>query len=156
MSSFADLDLSSVETQGEGSLAPGRYEAEVQSAAMQPTASGSGSMLVVKLVVQGEGAVVDRMNLFNKNEETVRIARERLKTMLTYAGHPNPNKPEDVSSLRGLRVGINVVKGKEWTDKDGNLREGGSELKRSGAFYDLSSSPAAPTAKKELSDEIPF
>ena len=113
-------------------------------------------MLVVKLVVQGEGAVVDRMNLFNKNEETVRIARERLKTMLTYAGHPNPNKPEDVSSLRGLRVGINVVKGKEWTDKDGNLREGGSELKRSGAFYDLSSSPAAPTAKKELSDEIPF
>ena len=37
MSDFSSLDLSGIDTQGDGALAPGKYEASIKSAAMQPT-----------------------------------------------------------------------------------------------------------------------
>ncbi|MDG1415949.1 MAG: DUF669 domain-containing protein [Alphaproteobacteria bacterium] len=157
MSNFAELDLSSVDIQGSSILSPGQYEASIKSAAMQPTKNGKGSMLVVEYTVPTEGEIKDWMVLFHESDQTARIAREKLKTMLTHAGHPNPDKPGDVSSLKGLKVGINVVEGDKWTDDQGNVRDGGSKLKRSGAYFSLSSSaPATPEAKTDLNDEIPF
>ncbi len=158
MSDFSSLDLSGIDTQGDGALAPGKYEASIKSAAMQPTKNGKGKMLVVEYAVPGEGAIREWMTIFHESDQTARISRERLKTMLVHAGHPNPDKPGDVATLKGLKVGINVVEGDKWTDDQGQLRDGGSKIKRSGAYFSLSSgtSDAAAEAKTELDDEIPF
>lgn len=158
MSSFGDLDLTEYETQGEGGLEPGRYVATIAEAKMVPTKSGTGRMVEVKLVVPGQGAITDRINTYNPNEIAQRIGRERLKTLLTYSGHPNPNRPGDVASMRNRKVGIVVVKGEDWTNDRGERRPGRAELKKSGAYFkpEGDSGEAEAKSPSTLDDEIPF
>jgi len=89
---------------------------------------------------------------------TQKWGREKLKALLTHGGHPTPDKPGDISSLKGLSVGVHVEKD-EYTDNTGMKREG-SRVKRFGAYYPPTLSDAAePNSSLNESaskDKIPF
>ena len=73
---------------------------------------------------------------------------------MTHGGHPSPDKPGDISSLVGLRVGVHVEKD-EYTDTTGMKREG-SRVKRFGAYYPVVAGTVVETSSTTSTDEIPF
>lgn len=167
--SFDQLNLSNVEVSTSSVLKPGRHVCKIKSAKPQDSRSG-GKMIALEFdAVDGSGNIRNWINVHVPvSEKATRIGREELKTMLTYAGHANPNHPfaDDVpvSSLAGLTVGVRVVS--DTYMKDGEERTGSAVQ----GYFDpaevgsTASSPAAsatpssePPAKSEdLDDDIPF
>jgi len=110
-----------------------------------------------------------------KPQNGVRIGQARLKSILEKGGHPNPDEPEDISSLKGLKVGVRLRLPK---DANGNVEQWGSDStgwKQSGvkpmpfgAYYsphdhdDLepvkvtSAPPVTNGHDTSIDDEIPF
>lgn len=134
--SFREMNLAGVQAQvgGGGQLAVGEYIARVLEAKVEPTKAGNGHKLVVKLGdTNGAGVITDNINLSNPNPDATKIGRERLKALLVSGGHANPDQPGDVSTIKGLLVGIIVEAGDEYTDRNGNKKTG-TQLKRSGAY----------------------
>jgi hypothetical protein len=165
--SFRDLDLGSVEPErGSSSLKPGRHICKVTDVEIKDTSTekGRGKRLVVTLnEVNGQGKVIDGINIAHSNAQTADIGRKRLKALLTFGGHPNPDHPGDISSLKGLIVGVNVEQGPNWKDKDGNTRKGGGQPRDNGAYfppsevgYEGGGSSSAGGSSHSLNDEIPF
>jgi hypothetical protein len=137
--SFRELSLDGVDAQKESSggsiLKAGDYSCKINSAEVKDTRTG-GKQVVIDLkdeqsgssikdfinvhVPASEGLSVEEKN--NKNNAQ-KWGREKLKALLTHGGHPSPDKPGDISSLVGLRVGVHVEKD-EYTDSTGMKREG--------------------------------
>lgn len=170
---FNSLDLTGVsEEGGRQTLTPGNYICTISEAAVARTKAGTGHVLTVKLSDDFGQFVIDRINVANQNETTQKIGTQRLKSLLVCAGHPTPDKPGDVSSLNGLKVGVRVQAGASWKDNDGNVRPGGGEPRKSGAYFkpnadvrlgeDPNSAGASTGAatgaaqSSDLDDEIPF
>lgn len=160
--SFNDLNLSGVDVQeGRGLLAPGRYVAEVKAAKLKKTSNGQGTILEVVLAdTHGAGAITWNLNVHNPSAEATRIGRSELKSLLHWGGHPNPDKPEDISKIKGLVVGLNVK-------PDTYMKNGVAQpsAKVSSVFDPADLEPTkytprpAPTAAKKadnLNDDIPF
>ena len=160
MSSFKDLDLSSVEFSTHAQvLKPGRHEVSVTWAEWYETKSGGSA---VKYTLGNDDGVISGMiNVVNSNPKAESIGRETLKKLLTFGGHPNPNKPGDISTMRGLKLGVSVSLDK-YTDRDGVERDGS---KVSG-FFKLGTTPVgnvssgdatgAPSSEQDLDDDVPF
>lgn len=92
-------------------LAPGDYVVKSTDAKIVKTKDKKGDRLELKFQdVKGGGTITHwiNLNLPGKHEAT-RIGREQFKSFLYYGGHPTPNKPGDVSTYKGLVVGIRVV-----------------------------------------------
>lgn len=138
---FGSLDLTDVEAEkGRATMLPGNYICRVTNAEVKDTKDRRGKGVVVEFKDEGGGGTCDTfLNIVNPNEEAQRIGRGQLKALLIAGGHPNPDRPGDINSLKGLRVGVRIEQGDPWTDKNGNTRPGGGRVRRSGAFFDPAS-----------------
>ena len=125
---FDQLDLTNVQ-EGGNHLKRGQYLCEVTKASVEKTNDKKGLFVQVNLrCLAGHGISIDRFNVSNANEKAVEIGLSKLKTFLIAAGHPNPNKPGNIASLSGLKVGVNVNRGKPFTNDKGETVEGRGEI----------------------------
>jgi hypothetical protein len=169
---FSQLSLEGVEAaRGGATLKPGIYVCTVDGVEIKKN-PGKATQLVVELVDEGgQGKVTDFISLAHaraavddKCRQAVEIGRSRLKALLEHGGHPNPDKPGDISTLKGLRVGVRVEQGDDWVDDKGATRKGGGKPARNGAYLPASqvrsagpatiAATASVKTKKDL--DIPF
>ena len=147
---FTNLDLSNV---GEdvGFLDVGEHVVKCTDAEIKDGKRPGAKQLALSFESEdGTGMIRQFLNIINPSEQAQNIAQRQLKTFLTVAGHPSPDRPGDINSLKGLRCKITVGDGKPWTGDDGQERSY-KEVKR----Y----LPVTSTASVEadtLDDEIPF
>lgn len=166
--SFRDLNLSGVEAQkGSNSLKPGRYVCTTSEAELKPTKSGGISLKIKLTDRDGGGSVTDFINIkvpnVNDDKQAMaqRIGRERLKALLVFGGHKNPDEPGDIKTMNGLTVGVIVEQGEDWKDESGTTRKGGGKPKKNGAYFDpkelgVQVSTTTSSSDTDLDDEIPF
>lgn len=162
---FNELNLSDADVSSGGNyLKPGKYVVKVSDVKIAPSKKNDGSMVMALKIsdVNSGGSLNHWINILVKSSvQATEIGRSELKTLLFYGGHPNPDKPGDVSLINGLTVGV-VIGESKYTDKRTGEEKTGSEVK---AFIDPSEidpsrfSPKALPEKKQgdgFSDEIPF
>lgn len=156
--SFRNLNLKNVDVKsGAERLRPGRYVARVSGAELRQTKSGGSAVRVELVDVDGGGVISDFINVHvPSSAEASRIGLERLKSLLVFGGHRNPDQPGDINTLKGLVVGIRVV-AEEYDDKDGNKREG-SKIK---SYLAVEDRPSVKVEEKSetstiANDDIPF
>ncbi len=158
---FSELSLSSYDiSTGAQMLKPGKYVCVIKDAKVGPNKQKTGVVMTVDLEsVGGEGSIKTWINLTSQNAEATRIGRSELKTMLHFAGHPNPDRPGDVSTIKGLKVGV-LIRANNYK-KDGVDKEGVEVA----AFIDKHEvspetyTPTLPPIKKKednFGDDIPF
>lgn len=172
---FSQLDLSGVQESGPRTLRPGVHQCRISEAKVEPT-RGGGTRIALKFEGTHEpGFVYDFINIHlpGKNPRAEEIGRERLKSLLVAAGHPNPNRPGDIRTLIGLQVMVNVEQGEDYRDsRTGEVRRGGGQVveKNSSVPYSkvesgIDSSPstqayvaaAQPQPQSQgFDDKIPF
>ena len=146
---FGGLDLSSVDSDsGPARLQPGTYEVECTGAEIKDTSTG-GKMIVAEFKsTNGEGVIRSNFNVVNANPQAVEIGLRQLKSFLVSGGHPNPDKPKDINTLKGLKCKLNVGMGKPWRNSEG-VEVQSSEVK---SFMPSEVSGG----DKPQDDEIPF
>ena len=163
--SFNDLNLSGVEVSSSAPiLEPGRYVVEIKEAGLKPTRNGGTAVELSMTATNGKGSLRAWINVHVPSSKTAtRIGREQLKALLIHGGHPSPDNPKDITSVKGLKVGASVGQDKYTTDS-GKERIG-SKLK---GFFDPSEidpsiekrkapSPANGSDKSDdLEESIPF
>ena len=163
--SFADLNLTDVDVRGGSAiLEPGNYSCQLTSAEIVKTKSGKGRQLKVEFRDEsGGGSITDWLNIQNESDIAQKIGREKLKAILEFGGHENPNKPGDISTLTGLRVGVAVGMSKERKDPRtgtvyGPKREVKQYFKANGAIPPTSSGvSSSPDDDSHLfNDELNF
>lgn len=140
---FSSLNLSGVEAQrGSTSLRPGRHGCRTSDAEIKTTQAGGKQVFVKLTEINGQGITQDYITVAHPKAATdekaamsVRIGLERLKALLTYGGHPNPDNPGDIKSINGLVVGVNVEEGDPWVDDKGVTRKGGGKPRQKGGAY---------------------
>lgn len=139
---YKNLNLAGVKVQQPGGtmLKPGKYIVKTSDAQIKPTKNG-GHQVVVKLTdVNGEGTIQDYINVHTpSSDEAERIGLERLMALLTFGGHPRPEKANsNIAELNGLTVGVVIDEDEfERTDDNGVVRKiKGSKPRRSGAYFD--------------------
>lgn len=160
---LASINLSEIEEdKGGQTLAEGPHVCRITNAELNKTKNGKGHRLAVTLTaLDGSGHVTDYMNVNNPSDEAQEIGLRRLKTMLSKAGYTLPNP--DINKMKGLSVGVHVVRGDDWTDREGNTRRGGGQPRQNSPFFapsetpttEGSASPAASGSKFD-DDDIPF
>lgn len=163
---FSQLDLTDVQVKG-SRLRAGNYVCTITEPEIKHSKTG-GRYLSVKLVDKaGEGSIGYNITLENKNTTAVQIGRETLKDLLTKGGHPSPNKPGAIDSIKNLIVGIRVVQS-EYKDKDDMTRMG-SEVKQYNPFFNpkengvvlgaekmVAVAPKQESKSDDFDDDIPF
>jgi hypothetical protein len=150
---FDSLDLSGVaEGSSRVSLEPGEHEVTCTEAKIEPVANNPKHKKVVADFKSKSGAGEIRMNfnVYHSNAQAMEIGQRQLKSFLTAGNHPNPDKPGDIGSLKGLSCKVVVGLGKPWIGTDGRERQN-SEIK---VFMPLPDAVSKPSP--ELDDEIPF
>lgn len=146
MANLSGFDASKVEPTGAFEVLPaGEYSAVITESEMKPTKAGDGNYLQLKLQVT-EGryknrTLFDRLNLKNKNEQAVTIAKGTLSAICRAVG---VMAPKDSSELHMKRLTITV---KVRDDQNGNPQ---NEIKG----YKPYEAPVA-AAKVDL-EETPF
>ncbi len=143
------IDLSDVEVSESGfkSLPAGRYPATIIDSDYKATKSGEGMCLhLVFAITEGEYAgrqLRDFLTLEHTNEQTVNIAKAKLKELAVAAGHKNPDRVEDTDELHGpLTVVVTRKEDKDWGDDDGFVnriqrymaKDASSDVKASAPF----------------------
>lgn len=148
--SFSNLDLSSVQA-SKPRFAVGRHLVTIRNAEVKATSTG-GHQLVVT-IGNAEGAELrDYINVHvPSSAEAQQYGLQRLKQILIGIKHPNPDKPGDVATMKGKKIGVMI--GSEEYVKDGE-RKTGVKVK----FYidpsELSEKPVQ--ALVDMPDDIPF
>jgi hypothetical protein len=152
--SFANLNLSAVTASTGGSvLQPGRYLVKVKDAEVTDNKSKTGKILKVKLVCD-QGVITDNINVFHESQEAERIGLEQLKSLLVNGGHPNPDNPGDISSVKGLSVGIIVAQDGEYNGAPQYKVKG--YMKPENVGTPTAAAAAAPTTSIGPKGNLPF
>jgi len=158
---LGSINLAAIEEdRGGQTLAEGPHVCKITNAELNKTKNGKGHRLAVTLTaLDGSGHVTDYMNVHNASSEAQEIGLRRLKTMLVKAGYSGASP--DIAKMKGLMVGVHVVRGDDWTDKDGHARRGGGQPRQNNPYFLPSETPAqAPAteaaAANEFDDDIPF
>lgn len=149
---FGSLDLSSVEesTGGYTRLEPGEYTVKCTEAKIESVGVTKNKKLVADFQnTEGAGSIRMNFNIFHENKQAMEIGQRQLKSFLVAGGHKNPDKPEDVGSLKGLTCKVYVGMGKPWIGNDGQERRN-PEIK---SFMAASTDAAK---NEDLNDDIPF
>lgn len=173
-SGFDQLDLSGVEAAGGARLQPGKYIVKCTEAKINQKEGTSNRMLTLTLEdIDGNGDIRVNLNIYHSSEKAQEIALRSLKQFLEEAGHPNPDRPGNISTLEGLQVGILVGWGKPYTNRDGEERVN-TEVRRfvstrkaaewqlgpDGTPSPLAGGSGAPkghrSTTRDLDDSIPF
>lgn len=163
---FANLDLTGVKPSTGGSSVPvGPNLLEVTNAELTDNKAKTGKQLMVELsMMDGSGRkcrdyiTVSDSRTGENFKTAVRIGLERLRALLEFGGHPNPNNPGDISTLIGLVVGVHIEKGEDWTDESGEKKPGGGRPRKNAPYFKSDKSPtvAATSGRKPIDDGIPF
>lgn len=134
--SFANLDLTNVNAAGLPQLKAGTFTVAVTKAEEKKTRSG-GEMIELRLeALDGSGYQNATFNTKNSNPEAVRIGLEKFKGFLIAANHPNPDRPQSLQSIIGLKLRLVVEQNGFWKDEHGMDRPSFQPAK-SGAFLPL-------------------
>jgi len=152
---FGSLDLSTVDASaGSTRLQPGTYTVKCADAKIESVGTTKNKKLVADLVDEGgSGDIRMNFNILHTSDIAQDIGRRQLKSFLISSDHPNPDKPGDIATMKGLVCKIAVGMGKPWKGDDGVERQS-SEVKK---FMPLSDkSNGAVTTAEKLDDEIPF
>lgn len=157
-SGFGDLDLTQVEaSDGSRRLEAGNYTVKCTSAKVESIGESANKRVVADFVdTDGAGDIRMNFNVHHSNAQAAEIGLRQLKSFLVAGGHPNPDKPGDVSSLVGLKCLVYVGLGKPWQDRDGNQRQQ-TEIK---SFKSVDAGNGGgsdkPAKASKMDDEIPF
>ena len=120
---FNELNLSGVQVKTGSFLKPGKHLVKIKEATMEKTNSGGAKAEIKFEALNGSGSITNWYNLFLPGKEkATQIGREQFKTLLVMGGHPSPDKPGDIGSLKGLVVGISVRENEY--EKNGETRKG--------------------------------
>ena len=151
---FGSLDLSTVDASaGSTRLQPGTYTVKCADAKIESVGTTKNKKLVADLVDEGgSGDIRMNFNILHESEQAQEIGRRQLKSFLISSDHPNPDKPGDIATMKGLVCKITVGLGKPWKGNDGVERQQ-SEVKK---FMPSADKPNGKDTAKELDDEIPF
>jgi hypothetical protein len=147
------LDLQSVALMSSRVVVPtGNYPVRITKSELKETKAKGGYYIEVDFTIQaGEHkgtAISDRLNIHNSNQDTVRIALQKLKTIATVGGHKNPNFVGDTSELLNLGLNIYVEENEtSFTGKDGTEVETTENTIK--AFYEYSEEALSSSPKKE-------
>lgn len=172
--STTSLDLSGNTAQeARQILKPGRHACTVRTAKI--TTNAKSKFIEISFdAVDGSGSITARLNVWHTNADAQRIARDQLKALCVFGGHPNANQPllAGFDPFIGLTVGVVVAEGKPYEAKnpDGSTKigsDGKVEMRTSRevrGFYKLSMEEAAQgvlagttqSSSNDLDDEIPF
>nr|MDT0250061.1 hypothetical protein [Endozoicomonas sp.] len=164
---FDSLDLSNVEA-GSNHLKAGQYRCQVTAASVEPNKARNGMFVKVEMkCLDGHGIAIDRFNVKNQNPKAVEIGLQKLKKFLIESGHSNPDKPGEIASLIGLKVGVNLKQGSDFVTDTGQTLEGRGEI--TGYFGEAGAqmagpamktaapaASAAPAGADSFDDEVPF
>ena len=128
---FDSLDLSGVDSDaGSARLQPGTYRVKCTSAKVEAVEGTKNRKVVCEFVDQnGHGDIRNIFNVVHTSEKAQEIGRKQLKGFLEVAGHPNPDRPGDITSLEGLECVVVVGMGRPWRDNEGNTRQN-TEIKK--------------------------
>ncbi|MAS48212.1 MAG: hypothetical protein CL557_12495 [Alphaproteobacteria bacterium] len=151
---FGSLDLSKVEASaGSTRLQPGTYTVKCADAKIESVGNTKNKKLVADLVDEGgSGDIRMNFNILHTSDIAQDIGRRQLKSFLISSDHPNPDKPGDIATMKGLVCKIAVGMGKPWKGDDGVERVS-SEVKK---FMPVTDKPNGKDTAEELDDEIPF
>lgn len=136
---FGSIDLSDVEADaGKNKLRPGAYICRISDAEVKETKDQKGRMVYVKYtaIEGGSGDVEEYINVHNPSEQAQDIGLRRLKALLIACGHPNPNRPGDINTLKGKTVGVRVERDADWVNSNGEAMVGGPKVRRSGPYFE--------------------
>jgi len=109
-----NLDLSGVvASTGKSVLPTGIYNTVITAAEPKQTKGNAAHYyLEVSFTVEGgehDGkSVVNRFNIVNSNADAQKYALRDVKTILTAAGHANPNALSDSDEMIGLKVRVSL------------------------------------------------
>lgn len=152
---FGDLNLTEVKAGG-SRLPEGVYHVKCTDARLED-GMGSNKKLVLELkAVDGSGDIRQILNIKHTSERAQEIALRQLKTFLVASGHPTPDNPKDIGTLKNLECKIRVALGNPWKNSEGQ-EVISTEVK---SFMPLET--AAPSDDKTsdksepMDDDIPF
>lgn len=158
---FANLDLSGVQPDDYAPLSPGEYEVRCTDAVVKTGGNNINKRVVATLVdTKGSGSINAGFNVVHStSKQAVEIGMAQLKSFLMAAGHPTPDRPGDIASLKGLTCRVYVGMGKPYIGQDGRERTN-PEVKR----FIMPDAPDAKTVAYEaqkphsqkFDDDIPF
>lgn len=153
---FGDLDLTKVDASaGPARLSTGTYKLKCTAAIVESIGTTQNKRVVADFTDDANtGEIRYNFNVFHSSEQAMEIGLRQLKTFLAAADHPSPDKPDDVTSLIGLKCKAIIGMGKPYM-KDGQERQQ-TEIKRFMPLGDASSSDKGAPQKSDLDDEIPF
>jgi len=153
---FGSLDLSGVEESKGGSmLSVGTHVVKCTEADMESFgATDSNKRLRCELVSEeSAGKLNHSFNIIHTTSDMAQeIGRRMLKSFLVAGGHPNPNKPGDVKTMKGLKATVVVGMGKPYKNKNG-IEVQYPEIK---SFDAAPNSSGSAPAKDTFDDDIPF
>lgn len=121
---FGSLDLTDVEASaGSARLPVGTYSVTTTKAEILDVQGNPRNkrLAVSFLCDDGHGDITHNFNVHNTSEQAQEIGLRQLKGFLVAAGHPNPDRPGDVSSMEGLSCVIAVGESKPWRNRDGEM-----------------------------------
>ena len=145
MNNFLDLDLTNVEADTgapQQMLAVGKHDVTVVDAIVKENAKNNGNHLWCKFADADGLYVTEMYNINNPNPKAVSIGKAKLKAMLEASTHPDPNKPNGVENIKGVKLKIEV--------KNGKPKDDGTVYPEIKAYLPKGDTP------EELDDEIPF
>ena len=153
---FGNLNLTDVKAGG-SRLPEGVYHVQCTDARLEDGV-GSNKKLVLELkAVDGSGDIRQILNIKHTSDRAQEIALRQLKTFLVAAGHPTPDSPKDIGTLKNLECKIRVAMGNPWKNNEGK-EVTSTEVK---SFMPLDA--AAPSDDKTsdksdniMDDDIPF
>lgn len=109
MANLSGFDASKVEPNDFGTIPPGDYEACIINSEMKATKDGQGSYLNLEIqVINGQyqnRRLFDKLNLVNKNEQAVTIAKGTLSAICRAVNVLTPN---DSAELHNKPMRITV------------------------------------------------
>lgn len=125
-----DFNLDDFEESRNGALPPGKYQAQVDEAKVEPTKAG-GQMVAVRFNITGEkynGAkLFNRFNVAHTNPEVVKIGVGQIKSLIKASG-ADAAKFTHPEQLLGLECMVNVGV-EEYNGNESNNVKGFSKIK---------------------------
>jgi len=141
---FKNLNLQHVDEDRPRSLEEGDYICTISDVQIKNNGGKTSLMISLKAPsgqVINEFCKVDDSDKSDKAQRGTSIGLSRLKAILKHGGHPNPDEPGDINSLKGLTVGVRMRYPKDangdretWS-KDGNTYQSGVKPMPFGAYY---------------------
>lgn len=159
---FSNLDLSDVEVDDYAPLETGEHEVRSTDVEIKTLGSDNKRLIVTLSEVNGAGTIKAGFNIVHRaSKQAQEIGLSQLKSFLVAGGHPNPDKPGDIMTLKGLTCRIYVGMGKPYTNKEGKQVQR-AEVKRFIIDEDKRAAPPSGggawsrSVARDIDDEIPF